>query len=218
MLKRTTKTLIIGNEAHVVSCASTVDCSSADKIVDAMAHGHVKLMGHGVIIGSSITNYVNTKGEKDHFPNRAERLTLINVEKRRAFATLADVMPESAKKDVIDTDWHEERITIDCHNCHTGIPGKRRVRGKDVQIFQPDSKSVTHIGKRWYCGCTTKPGIPSHSELVAQKLSRSTSKKAALWPHLKGGVTIISSEEKVTLTITVTPDIAIRIMQLMGGK
>lgn len=208
-MKRITKVLIIGREAHVVSCADGVDTSSAEAIVEAIAHGHVKLIGTGLVVGDKITQTVDTNGKPMHFPNRAGRLTLLDVEKRRSFAKLFDIMPAPLKAMSSNSEWHEENIVIDCFNCHSPIPGKRRVKGAMTQIFRPDSKLVTHIGKKWYCGCTTKPPIAKHADVLAKKAS----KKDSLWPRLKGGVAL--SDEKVTLTITVTPEMAIKIMTLM---
>jgi hypothetical protein len=141
-MKRSTKVLIIGREAHIVSCASNVDCKSADSIVDAMKYGTVKILGHGIVVGDTVTKTVDVKGESMHFPNRAEKLTLIDVSRRQAFAKLADIMPVALKKPV-ESEWHEEKIVIDCFNCHTGIPGKRRCERKEKQ------ERVVPVYDRW---------------------------------------------------------------------
>lgn len=197
-MKRTTKILVIGREAHVVSCANNVDTSSAESIVEAIAHGHVKLVGTGLVVGDTIKQTVDTSGKPMHFPNRAERLVLRDVEKRRSFAKLFDIMPESIKSQSSDSEWHEERRSVECYNCHSEIQGKRRVKGEEVQIFQPDDKkNVTHKGRKWYCGCTTSPTIPKHPVKKNKK---------DLFPFMKGGNVATPSAGTMTMTFNGSPD------------
>ena len=199
-MKRITKILIVGREAHIVSCAEGVDCSSADSIVQAIALGHVKLVGTGLVVNKSITQTVDTNGKSMHFPNRAERLTLLDVEKRRSFAKLFDVMPAPLKALSSISEWHEEDIVIECFNCHTSIPGKRRVKGKMTQIFRPNDKKVTHVGKRWYCGCTTRTTIPKHTDIVAAKVIAELDRRSAMWPRMSSSSVIQSAIMTITFT------------------
>jgi hypothetical protein len=194
-MKRVTRVLVVGREAYEVSCSEGVICDSADAIVEGLRLGHVKLMGSGIVEGEAVRQFKDMTGAKRHFPNKAKKLNLINIEKRHAFAKLADIMPSQLKASSSDAQWHEERIIIDCFNCHTGIPGKRRIKGNQTQIFQPDSKDVTHIGKRWYCGCTTHPPIPKHQHPA--KVS-----KKDLFPFMKGGGVVSNNEVIVTVTFS----------------
>lgn len=169
-MKRSTKVLIVGVEAHVVSCGPNADCSSAEKIVDAMAHGHVKLIGHGVVSGDKVQQTVDMEGKPMHFPNRAEKLVLRDVTKRHAFVKLADIAPEALKPDVSGDTWKEIRTSVLCANCGHEIPGKKRVKGNTAQKFVPDDKRAFNVGKKWYeHNCTQRVDIPppKHKEEVA---------------------------------------------------
>jgi hypothetical protein len=207
-LTRRTVILVSGMDVYVVSCDSAIEVD-ASSIVKGLRFGNVKVMGKGIVVFDAkqkrhFKELKDMKGQSMIFPNRSSVVELRDVSDKRHFASLMDIAPTFLKDQTsehIGDIWHEIKTSVLCANCGREIPGRKRVKGTQAQIFRPDNKAVKNVAKRWYCS-GNKDSCTKFVEVPKVEIGKKDNKKS-LWPGSQGPV--YSSIGHMTITFNGSP-------------